>query len=185
MTFLHLKNGLREIVDNYEVFSIDLWGVVHNGIALNPGAIEVLDNLKKKNKDFILMTNAPRPKKSVAAFLSKLNFNENYFHNIFTSGDAAQNSLRLNHHGKNFFHIGPKRDMDLFSEFKDKRKVEINSAEFILCTGLFDNEDRDLFYYKDLLKRHISKKMVCTNPDLVVHRGNSKEYCAGSIAKNF
>ena len=47
MTFLHLKNGLREIVDNYEVFSIDLWGVVHNGIALNPGAIEVLDNLKK------------------------------------------------------------------------------------------------------------------------------------------
>ena len=27
--------------------------------------------------------------------------------------------------------------------------------------------------------------MVCTNPDLVVHRGSIKEYCAGSVAKVF
>ena len=69
MNFLHLKNGLREIVNNYEVFSIDLWGVIHNGVTLNPGAMEVLDNLKKSNKKFILMTNAPRPKKNVSIFL--------------------------------------------------------------------------------------------------------------------
>ena len=50
MSFFHLKEGLREIVNNYEIFSIDLWGVVHNGISLNSDAIEVLDNLKKENK---------------------------------------------------------------------------------------------------------------------------------------
>jgi|TARA_Y100000310_G_scaffold269213_1_gene282223 ribonucleotide monophosphatase NagD (HAD superfamily) len=50
MNFLHLKNGLREIADNYKTFSIDLWGVVHNGVSLNPKAMEVLDNLKKKIK---------------------------------------------------------------------------------------------------------------------------------------
>ena len=27
--------------------------------------------------------------------------------------------------------------------------------------------------------------MICTNPDLVVDRGNTQEYCAGSIAKLF
>ena len=103
MSFLHLKKGLREIVNNYEIFSIDLWGVVHNGVSLNSGAIEVLDNLKKENKKFVLMTNAPRPRKSVANFLSKLNFNKDYSQNIITSGDAALNSLRLDFHGKNFF----------------------------------------------------------------------------------
>ena len=118
MSFLHLKNGLREIVNNYEIFSIDLWGVVHNGVSLNSPAIEVLDNLKKENKKFILMTNAPRTRQSVANFLSKLNFNKDYYQNIFTSGDAALNSLRSNLHGKNFFHLGPKRDLDLFIEFK-------------------------------------------------------------------
>ena len=68
MSFLHLKNGLRKIVNNYEIFSIDLWGVVHNGVSLNSTAIEVLDNLKKEKKKFILMTNAPRPRQSVANF---------------------------------------------------------------------------------------------------------------------
>ena len=27
--------------------------------------------------------------------------------------------------------------------------------------------------------------MICTNPDLIVDRGNKREYCAGSIAKSF
>ena len=168
MNFLHLKNGLREIVHNYKIFSIDLWGVVHNGVSLNSAAIEVLDNLKKNNKKFILMTNAPRTRQSVANFLSKLNFNRDYYQNIFTSGDAALNSLRLNSHGKNFFHLGPKRDEDLFFEFKEKREHKIESAEFILCTGMFDNQENDLFYYKNLLKKYTNKKMVCTNPDLLV-----------------
>ena len=185
MSFLHLKNGLREIVNKYEIFSIDLWGVVHNGIRLNPTAIEVLDNLKKENKQFILMTNAPRPRQSVANFLKKLNFNKDYYQNIFTSGDAAINSLRLNSHGKSFFHLGPKRDSDLFCEFKEKRKDKIESAEFILCTGLFDDQKDDLSYYKNLLKKNISKKMVCTNPDLKVQRGDKEEYCAGFLAKIF
>ena len=185
MSFLHLKNGLREIVNNYKIFLIDLWGVVHNGVALNSAAIEVLDNLKKKNKRFILMTNAPRTRQRVANFLKKLNFNKDYYHNIFTSGDAAINSLRSNSHGESFFHLGPKRDLDLFIKFKEKRKDKIESAEFILCTGLFDNQENDLFYYKNLLKKYSNKKMVCTNPDLVVHRGDKKEYCAGSVAKVF
>ena len=64
------------------------------------------------------MTNAPRPRQNVANFLSKLNFNKDYYKNIFTSGDAALNSLRLNSHGKNFFHLGPKRDTNLFIDRK-------------------------------------------------------------------
>mgnify|MGYP000340471101 CR=1 FL=1 len=90
MNFLHLKNGLREIVDNYKIFSIDLWGVVHDGVSLNPRAMEVLDNLKQKNKKFVLMTNAPRPRQNVVNFLSKLNFNKDYYQNK-TAAVAAVN----------------------------------------------------------------------------------------------
>ena len=35
------------------------------------------------------------------------------------------------------------------------------------------------------LKSYTNKKLICTNPDLVVHRGNNEEYCAGSVAKVF
>ena len=43
----------------------------------------------------------------------------------------------------------------------------------------------DLNYYKDLLKDQIKKTMICTNPDLIVDRGNKRELCAGSVALIF
>ena len=54
-----------------------------------------------------------------------------------------------------------------------------------MCTGLFDNYDKDLIYYKNLFDNHINKKMICTNPDLIVDRGNKRELCAGSVAMVF
>ena len=34
--------------------------------------------------------------------------------NVFTSGEAALKSLQKNVYGKNFYHLGPKREMSLF-----------------------------------------------------------------------
>ena len=55
----------------------------------------------------------------------------------------------------------------------------------MLCTGLFEEKGEDLNYYKELFKEHIDKKMICTNPDLIVDRGNKRELCAGSVALVF
>ena len=43
-------NGLQSIADNYDLFYIDLWGVVHNGVNLHETAIAVLNELLKKRK---------------------------------------------------------------------------------------------------------------------------------------
>jgi len=50
---------------------------------------------------------------------------------------------------------------------------------------LFDYEENSLNYYDNLLKKHIGLKMLCTNPDLTVHRGSKTEYCAGTVAALF
>ena len=63
------KIGLSSIADNYQLFYIDLWGVVHNGVNLHDEAINVLKQISNKNKDYILLTNAPRPNSSVKKFL--------------------------------------------------------------------------------------------------------------------
>jgi len=55
----------------------------------------------------------------------------------------------------------------------------------LLCTGLFEDHDEDLNYYKKLLENYIEKKMICTNPDLIVDRGKKRELCAGSVAMVF
>ena len=176
--------GLSEIYHKYDAFFIDLWGVVHNGVRLYAGAIEVLENLNRLNKRFVLMSNAPRPSINVEKFLLNLKMDKIFAKTVFTSGEVALKSLERNIYGKKFYHLGPKRDNDLFKGF-EKNKRSLKESNFILCTGFFEDKNKPLDFYKDLLKKHIQLKMICTNPDLIVHRGSSKEYCAGTLAAIF
>jgi len=179
-----LIKGLNQVQNKYDTFFIDLWGVVHNGIKLYPGAIEVLRNLNKLNKRFVLMSNAPRPAKNVEKFLLKLKMDKSLIKNIFTSGEAALKSLKKKVYGNYFYHLGPERDNSIYKGM-EKNKRSIEHADFILCTGFLEKYEYSLNYYKNFLKKFTNLKMVCTNPDLVVHRGSKKEYCAGKLAEIF
>jgi len=182
--FTKFIKGLSEVEKKYDAFFIDLWGVIHNGVELYPDSIEVLKNLSILKKRFVLISNAPRPSENVQKYLLKLNMDKVFLKNIFTSGEAAIRILRNSVYGKKFYHLGPQRDRDLFDEFKDA-KTSLEKCDFILCTGLFENNENSLNYYKNLLKNCKKLKMVCTNPDLIVHRGFKTEYCAGSVAALF
>ena len=179
------KDGFCSIVDNYQLFYIDLWGVIHNGINLHQEAINVLKEITKKGKEYILLTNAPRPNDVVKSFLEKMGMEKEIRDHVFTSGQASLNYLKKNLTTKKFFHVGPPRDFDLFNDLAKMKSDKIDDGEYILCTGLFDDFDKDLTYYKDLFANHLNKKMICTNPDLIVDRGNTRELCAGSVAMVF
>ena len=176
--------GLKSIFSEYDLFFIDIWGVVHNGIKLYENAIKALEELSNKEKKFILLTNAPRPNLTVINTLKKMGLN-NFSETVFTSGEASKRYLLENFNNKKFFHLGPPRDFDLFKTFENNKVVNIDDSDYLLCSGLFEEHEDDLGYYKNLLTKHITKKMICTNPDLIVDRGNKREYCAGSIAKSF
>ena len=179
------KEGFSSIVDDYQLFYVDLWGVVHNGVSLHEEAIKTLNEITRKKKDYILLTNAPRPNHSVKSFLEKLGMEKEIRDHVFTSGEAALNYLRKHFLDKTFFHVGPPRDFDLFTDFKKNKSENIENSDYILCTGLFDNHDKDLKYYKSLFENNLKKKMICTNPDLIVDRGSTRELCAGSVAMVF
>jgi HAD superfamily hydrolase (TIGR01459 family) len=179
------NKGLQSIADNYDLFYIDLWGVVHNGIKLHEKAIFVLNELLKKNKKFVLLTNAPRPNHIVTVQLEKMGMAKVLRDHVYTSGQAALAYLNKFYSKKYFFHIGPQKDFDLFYDLKNYKSNKIDESEYLLCTGLFDEQFEDLKYYKTLLEKHIKKKMICTNPDLIVDKGNRREMCAGSIAMVF
>ena len=46
------KEGLKEIVDRYDLFYIDLWGVIHNGIELHQNAIITVKEIIKLKIEF-------------------------------------------------------------------------------------------------------------------------------------
>ena len=179
------KEGLRVIADDYDLFYIDLWGVIHNGIKLHQQAILTINQILKIKKHFVLLTNAPRPNEAVRVFLEKMGLEKKIRDHVFTSGEAALNYLKKNYPTEKFYHIGPPRDFDLCNDFKKNQSKNLDKSEYFLCTGLFDNHDSDLNYYRELLEKYTNKKMICTNPDLIVDRGKKRELCAGSVAMVF
>ena len=178
------EKGLRSIAGEYDVFFIDIWGVLHNGLNLFQNSVEVLEKLEKNKKQYVLLTNAPRPNLTVVEYLKKMGLDEKKAQQVYTSGQAALDQLKTMN-SKTFFHIGPPRDFDLFKTFENQKVEKIESSEFLLCTGLFDDHESELSFYEKLLLDHIKKKMICTNPDLVVDRGEKREFCAGTVAKIF
>ena len=126
------KEGFSSIVDNYQLFYIDLWGVIHNGVSLHQEAIKALKEITKKGKEYVLLTNAPRPNKVVKSFLEKMGMEKEIRENVFTSGEASLNYLKKNLKDKKFFHVGPPRDFDLFNDFEKMKSEEIKYSEYIL-----------------------------------------------------
>ena len=179
---LDLK-GVKSLINDHDLFYIDIWGVVHNGIKLYEDAVNVLDNILQLNKEYILLTNAPRPNRTVKNFLSKMGLKKNHCDKVYTSGEAALKYLEKNLGNLKFFHIGPPKDFDLFLSFKKNKTEDIKECDFLLCTGLFEEYCNNLDYYKILFSKKIKSKMICTNPDLIVDKGDVRELCAGSVAK--
>ena len=90
------NEGLSSIADNYQLFYVDLWGVVHDGVTLHLEAIRVLKEINKKRKDYVLLTNAPRPNHAVKSFLERLGMEKEIRDHVFTSGEAALIYLNKN-----------------------------------------------------------------------------------------
>ena len=127
---------------------------MHNGVTLNKKAMNAIEQLDKNSKKIVFLSNAPRPSAKVVSFLMNIKMNKKYLTNVMTSGEAAMHAINKNKFGKRFFHLGPPRDISVFEKVKDN-KTTIDACDFILCTGLFDDHEDDLDYYKKFLEKHL------------------------------
>jgi HAD superfamily hydrolase (TIGR01459 family) len=91
--------------------------------------------------------------------------------------------VMLERRDQRVFTIGPQRDLPTFTQLGIKF-APADSADYVVCTGLFDDDRETPDNYRPLLAELRARDlfMVCANPDLVVERGERLVYCAGAIA---
>ena len=179
--------SLKEIEDKYDIFFIDLWGVIHNGLQLFESIKNVLNRLKKKNKVIFFITNAPRRSFVIADQLNDFGLSQTFYDRIISSGEITWLSLKKNYEKKKCFMIGPPRDYHLV-EGLDIEVVEdySNGVDIIINTGPWGDDDI-LENYTDLLNSLIkfNSLMICSNPDKTVIRGKNFMICAGLLAEYY
>jgi HAD superfamily hydrolase (TIGR01459 family) len=185
-----LIGGIGALAPCYEGFILDLWGVVHDGVAPLPGALECLRALIDASKRIVLLSNAPRRADDVVERITRIGVPAGLYHDVMSSGEEAWRALFRRDDpfyaalGRRCLHIGSERDTGIREGLGLEFVDTIEEAEFILNTGPAGWDDR-IEDYASQLRGALARglPMVCANPDLVVMHGSRLALCAGALAQ--
>ena len=171
---------LDALPEQYRLILCDIWGVVHDGVNLYPGAMERLLQWRGEGRTIVLITNAPRTAEAVEHQLAQIGLPRDAWDGTATSGEAGIAALVAT--GRPVGFIGTRADRAILEGRSVKIAVNEDFAE-LACTGL-DDERRRVDDYRQQLEALADRDVMihCLNPDRVVVRGGVSEPCAGALA---
>jgi len=187
-----IVNALSDISAQYDALFVDLWGCVHNGVRAFDAANKALIEYRAGGGIVVLVTNSPRPRAQVERQLVDFGVARDAWDSIASSGDSARSALFLGAVGQKIYFIGTDAELPFFEPLKliddpiQISHVPIEEAEGIVCTGLPtadgtpDDVRAPLLYAKQK-----GLKLLCANPDIIVDRGDKREWCAGAVAQAY
>lgn len=183
-------SALPDVSDQYDALFVDLWGCVHDGRKALPAAVAALQAYRKTGGKVVLVTNSPRPRGGVEKQLQQFGVPQDAWDSIATSGDSARSAMFRGAVGEKVWFIGHPGERKFFEPLTIlKAPVEIETvplaqAEGIVCTGPVDAmADPEVMRpeFEQAIARGL--KLLCANPDIVVDRGERREWCAGALAQ--
>jgi HAD superfamily hydrolase (TIGR01459 family) len=168
------------LAPKYRLILCDVWGVVHDGVTLYPGAEARLRQWREDKRCVVLLTNAPRTADAVEAQLTRIGLSRDVYDFVATSGEAGIEALVAL--GKPVAFVGTAGDRDIL-EGRGVRIADEPNFTDLACTGVEEGRPNPQDYLTDL-ERWAARDvhLHCLNPDRLVIRGGVPEACAGAIA---
>lgn len=184
---------MASLAGRYDGAILDLWGVLHDGERPIPGTIDCLAELRSAGWRLILLSNAPRRAAPVVAQVAEIGIPRDAYDGLVTSGDLTRAALADRGDawhvalGPRFYHLGPERDWGLLDGLPYERTDAHQDCDFILNTGLFDDEAETAETYSGFLGEALAAgvPMICANPDREILRGERRIPCAGAVAQAY
>lgn len=182
-------SSFAEIADRYDAAFVDLWGCMHNGLTAFPAAVAAMQAFRATGGKVVLVTNAPRPRGPIEAQIARIGIPGDAWDVIATSGDSARAAMFEGAVGNKVWFVGEPTDTSFFEPMHlietpvEITRVPLEEAEGIVCCGPFDpHADPQVLRPEFLDAQRRGLKLLCANPDIVVDRGESREWCAGALA---
>ena len=184
-------DSLSDISGKYDALFVDLWGCVHDGVRALPAAVAALQEYRAKGGKVVLVTNSPKPRAGVADQLDIFGVARDSWDTIASSGDSARAAMFRGVVGRKVLFMGEwDRDEEFFEPIHvihdpvDISLVPLEEAEGIVCCGPDDPmADPSVERPRLLYAKQKGMKLLCANPDIVVDRGETREWCAGALAR--
>lgn len=181
--------GLRDIADQFDVYLVDQYGVLHDGVAAYPGAIDGLARIADRARDVIVLTNSGKYASDNMARLAQLGFSDCPFR-VLSSGEVGLQLVRSGGLGPRFTIgaaacvIGRRGDRYAFSSDEFDLVPRPDEADFLIFAGS-DAPRTSLESYRALLQTaaRVGVPAICVNPDITMIRDGELVPAPGAIAR--
>ncbi|MFH1158631.1 MAG: TIGR01459 family HAD-type hydrolase [Pseudomonadota bacterium] len=180
------------MMDSYDGFILDQWGVLHNGLAPYDGAIDALNHLKHRKKQVVILSNSAKRAKDNVERLKKLGIRPGQYKGVVSAGEVTWQGLKEQKEppfkglGRKCYLISRPDDKSLLDGLDIELVSGIEQAQFILITS-FDSVHTKMEDLEPVLRKAVAMHIpaVCANPDVVTIYDRERSAGPGAVAMRY
>lgn len=187
-----ILDGVEPLLDRYDGFLVDQFGVLYDGVRALAGAREALEHLRAAGKRVVILSNSGRRAEPNRERMARIGLGPELYTALVSSGEVTWQGLK--HRDDPVFADLGRRCL-LFSRHGDRSTVDgldlelardADGADFVLLCGLDPHEtarQRAQTQLDRALRRRLP--LVCANPDRVSLEGDRRVDGPGAFAARY
>lgn len=177
--------NLSKVIDAYDAVVCGFNGVLHNGVAFIPEAMETLIELYRQGKKIVLISNSAMRVEELCRLFHQAGYSPKLFTAMVTAGEVLHYRLPSFGLQKNYFNLGDQNAESVFDDLKYTKVSDLNKADFVYIGNLPDGNGVDV--YLDDLHHAVSLglPLVCVGNDTSALWGDDVVSAAGALAEQY
>jgi HAD superfamily hydrolase (TIGR01459 family) len=187
-----LVPGIEPLLDRYDGFLVDQFGVLYDGVQVLPGAREALVLLRERRKRVVILSNSGRRAAVNRERLARLGLEPELYAALVSSGEAAWWGLMQRTDeafadlGRRCLYFSRGRDLSTLEGLDYQLAPDADSADFVLLSGL-DPDRAARERCARALERAVQRglPLICANPDMVSLEGERRVDGPGAFAARY
>lgn len=177
--------SLLDLINEYDLFLFDQWGVIHDGKNIFPKAEEVFLHLQNLKKQVVIISNSGKKSSDNISRMKKLGAKNTLNVPLITSGDVCRDLLvnkknNFKNFGDRYFVVAT--EYPLLSETQYQQVHSLEKSDFLLLCTTTNFDGYDLI--DNIFNQAINLKLplVCSNPDVLGISGEDVHPSTGDLA---
>jgi HAD superfamily hydrolase (TIGR01459 family) len=183
--------GLREIADRFDHVLLDQYGPLRLDKDVFVEARDCVAALRARGKTVLVLSNSGKRSADNVTRLARVGLPADAYDGVLSSGEVTWRGLRdrksipFTQLGRRCFLMSRDGDRGVVGGL-DLELVELEAADFILLSGLDDNQT-DIGAWRERLAAAVARNvpMLCANPDITMFTPSGLLPAPGALAQSY
>jgi len=184
--------GVDPLIERYDGFLLDQFGVLHDGQRAFAGALAALEAIRDAGRRVIILSNSGKRASPNIERLRRLGSERYLFNDLMSSGETAwrglqaRNDLTFAGLGRRCLFISRGGDHSAIHGLDIQATDQPEDATFVFLAGL-DGDEGSRHRIERLLDKALRRKLplLCTNPDIISLEGERRVAGPGALAADY